>query len=124
MGLLVGAWLFGTLSDVYGRKKMFFLAIIGCYLSGIGYGLAINYYMFLLFRVVFGIFSSGIAIVGYALIMEVIGTSKRSSVGMAIQAMFSVGFALLALLAYVFRGWRTLVVVYTLLGTGFLAMWR
>ena len=124
MGLLVGAWLFGTLSDVYGRKKMFFLAIIGCYLSGIGYGLAINYYMFLLFRVVFGIFSSGIAIVGYALIMEVIGTSKRSSVGMAIQAMFSVGFALLALLAYVFRGWRTLVMVCTLLGTGFLAMWR
>ena len=124
VGLLIGAWLFGTLSDMYGRKKMLFLSILGCYISGIGYGLAINYYMFLLFRVGFGIFSSGIAIVGYSLMMEVIGTSKRSSVGIAIQAMFSVGFAILALLGYIFRGWRTLVMVCTLLGTGLLATWR
>ena len=103
---------------------MLFLSILGCYISGIGYGLAINYYMFLLFRVGFGVFSSGITIVGYSLMMEVIGTSKRSSVGMAIQAMFSVGFAILALLGYIFRGWRTLVMVCTLLGTGLLATWR
>jgi len=109
---------------MYGRKKMLFLSILGCYISGIGYGLAINYYMFLLCRVAFGVFHTGQAITTYSLLMEVVGTSKRSSVGMAIQAMFSPGFAVLALLGYIFRGWRTLVMVCTLLGTGLLATWR
>ena len=124
MGLLIGAWLFGTLSDMYGRKKMLFLSLLGSVLSLIGCGLAINYYMFLLFRVAFGVFHMGQAITSYSLLMEVVGTSKRSSVGMAIQAMFSLGFAILALLGYIFRGWRTLVMVCTLLGTGLLATWR
>jgi len=124
VGLLIGAWLFGTLSDMYGRKKMLFLSLLGSFLSLIGCGLAINYYMFLLFRVATGIFNSGQGVTSFSLMMEVIGTSKRSSVGMAFQAMFSLGFAVLALLGYIFRGWRTLVIVSTLLGTGLLAMWR
>ena len=124
MGLMIGSWLFGTLSDMYGRKKTFFLAAFGCWVCGFGYGLAVNFFMFFLFRVVFGVFSSGLTVVTFTLLMEFIGKSKRSSVGIFSQVAFSLGFLILAVLANWFRDWRTLTVVCTLLGTGILAMWR
>ena len=105
-----------------GRKHCFFHSLDA---ASLGLAVAaINYYIFLLFRVATGVFNSGQGITSFSLLMEVIGTSKRSSVGMAFQASFPVGFVVLALLGYIFRGWRTLVIVSTLLGTGLLATWR
>jgi MFS family permease len=124
LGLMVGAWLFGTLADMYGRKRVLFLAIVGCIASGLGYGLANGFIMFAVFRLVFGFMSQAIAIVGYSLLLEVVGASKRSPVAIYTQCFFSVGIVVLALLAYFIRSWRILCVFISVVGLGFLAMWR
>ena len=112
------------LSDRYGRKKTFFVAAFGCWVCGFGYSLAVNFFMFFLFRMLFGMFSNGVIVISYTLLMEFIGKSKRSSVGIFYQVPFSLGFLILAAMANWLRDWRALTLVCTLLGTGILAMWR
>ena len=123
-GLMVGSWVFGSLSDMYGRKKIYFLAIAGSILMGLGYSLATSYLMYAVFRILFGMFSQALAVVGYSLLLEIMGASKRSMVGMLTQVAFPLGLSLLVLQAYLIRDWRTLSLVVSLIGVGFLPMWR
>ena len=49
-GVLLGSYIFGFLSDRFGRKPVFLLSIILQFLSGLGAGMAPEYYSFILFR--------------------------------------------------------------------------
>ncbi len=124
VGLLLGAWLFGTLTDRFGRKKVFFGTILGSTLSGIGYGAAPEFYTFAFFRVSLAFFNAGMIISGYTLVLEIVGISKRTLVGSATMAFFSVGFPLLAVLAFFIRDWRALCIVCAASGLPLLLLWR
>ena len=124
LGLLFGAWVFGNLSDTYGRKKIYFASLTGTILSGIGCSVSPDFYVFAVFRFLMGAFCSGFIVSGYALLLEVVTTSKRSIVGMALHLFYPVGYSVLALMAYYIREWRTLVLATVLFGVGFLATWR
>ena len=121
---MIGAWLFGTLADKYGRKKIIFLALLGCILTGVGSGVATSFLMFAVFRFLLGLMNQAMAVVGFALTLEVVGASKRSFVAVLGQAFFSLGLCLLVVLAYYIRDWRTLTLFNSLLGVGFLGLWK
>ena len=124
LGLMIGAWVSGVLADMYGRKKVLFLALLGCILTGVGYGLSTGFVMFTIFRLVFGMMNQAVAVAGFSLLLEVVGTSKRSFVATLTQAYFSIGICVLVVLAYFIRNWRILCVFISLIGIGFLLMWR
>jgi MFS family permease len=124
LGLMLGAWLLGRLADVYGRKRVTFLAILGCVFTGVGYGLATGFLMFSVFRILFGFAKQSMVVASFALLLEVVGASKRSDVAILNQVLYSVGICGLPLLAYIIRSWRVLCVFISLLGLGLLAMWN
>ena len=116
-------WLFGTLSDKFGRRKVFFLAFLIMSLSSLGCAVAPGFYIFTVLRVITSVGSAGL-VASYVLCMEVIGSSYRSFAGMVFHVFFSLGYPLLAVMAYYVRSWRTLCVVSTLSGAVVGLMWR
>lgn len=123
IGNLVGMWLFGTLSDKFGRRKVFFLAFLIMSLSSLGCAVAPGFYIFTVLRVITSVGSAGL-VASYVLCMEVIGSSYRSFAGMVFHVFFSLGYPLLAVMAYYIWSWRTLCVVSTLSGAVVGLMWR
>ena len=121
---MIGAWPFGALGDKYGRKKIVFLALAGCVLTGIGYGMATGFIMFVALRFLLGFIKQAISVVGFTLTVEIVGTSKRSFVAVFAHAFFSIGVCTLVVLAYFIRSWRILVLFTSLIGVGFQAMWK
>ena len=119
-----GSWLFGALGGMCGRKKVLFLSLLGSTLTGLGYSLAGGFLMFAFFRFIFGALNQAQAVVGYSLLLEMVGSSKRSFVAMLSTTAYPAGICLLALLAYLVRDWRTLCVFNSLVGFGLLLMWR
>ena len=121
---MLGAWVFGILTDMYGRRLIIFIALLGCVLSGIGYGLSTGFFMFALFRLLFGMMNQALIVSGYTLLLEVVGASKRGFVATVTQVFFSIGVCVLAVLAYFIRSWRALCLFNALMGLILLAVWR
>ena len=124
IGSLIGAWLWGSVADKIGRKKVFFITIVCTIISGFGFGLAPNYTVFALFRLTSAVSGAGVILSSYVLSVEIVGMSARSFVGIAIAGFFSLSYPSLALLAYFIRSWRWLCVVISLLGLGYFPLWR
>lgn len=124
VGWLLGSWLWGTVADTLGRKKVFFINVTFVILSSLGFGLAPNYALFVFFRLTSAISCAGISISGNVLVVEVVGRSARSFAGFFGASFFSVGYSLLALLAYFIRSWRWLSVSVSLLGLCYYPLWR
>ena len=116
--------MFGNLADVYGRKRIYFISLAAICLTGIGCSIATGVYVFFFFRLLLGASISGYNVVGYTLLLEVIGPSKRTVAGIGINMFFPVSYGLMAILAYYIRGWRTLIMISSLSGAGLLATWR
>ena len=87
-------------------------------------GLAPAFSIYFLVRVLLGVFCSGFIIVGYTILLEVVSTSKRSEVGMAIHTFIPFGYVAVALTAYYIHEWRTFTVLSGLLGGVLLGTWR
>ena len=124
IGLLIGAWVFGNLSDTYGRKKIYFISIAGTFFCSFGCSIAPGFFMFSFLRLLLGIFGDGFIVAGYTLLLEVTSTSKRSIVGVATHSFPPIGYGILPLLAYYIREWRTLVMTSALFGVVFFLTWR
>ena len=124
IGTLIGSWVFGNLSDTYGRKKIYFVTLAGGFFCSFGCSVAPGFYTFSFLRLLFGAFVAAFIVTGYTLLLEVTSTSKRSIVGVAVHYFSPVGYALLPLLAYYIREWRTLMMISALFGAVFLSSWR
>lgn len=124
VGLLLGAWLFGTLTDAFGRKKVFFGTVAGSILSGLGCGASLGFYSFAFFRLSLAFFNAGMILSSYTLVLEIVGISMRTLAGIATAAFFSTGFPILALLAFLIHDWRALSIVCAVSGLPLLLLWR
>ena len=124
IGWLIGSWFWGTLADKLGRKKVFFANITVIILSGLGVGLSPNYLVFVFFRFVGATSCAGVSISSNVLAVEVVGVTARSFAGFFGSSFFSIGYVVLAILAYFIRSWRVLCVVVSLLGLGYYPLWR
>jgi len=105
----VGALIFGLLADRYGRKGPLMITIIFYSVMEILSGLAPDYQVFLILRLLYGIGMGGEWGVGASLVMESVSVKRRGFLSGILQEGYALGF-LLAAAAYYFIfphfGWR------------------
>jgi len=107
----VGAIIFGLMADRYGRKGPLMVSIIFYSVMEIFSGLAPDYTVFLLLRLLYGIGMGGEWGVGASLVMESVSVKRRGFLSGLLQEGYALGF-LLAAGAYYFIfphfGWRAM----------------
>jgi len=107
----VGAIIFGLMADRYGRKGPLMITIIFYSVMEIFSGLAPNYTIFILLRLLYGIGMGGEWGVGASLVMESVSVKRRGFLSGLLQEGYALGF-LLAAGAYYFVfphfGWRAM----------------
>jgi len=113
-GMLLGSYLFGWISDTFGRLKSLTLAILTVSLSGfIGAfctgASGIHGYGFL--RFVTGMGGIGCFMVCFVLAVEHVGFKYTMLIGIAIEIPFAIGEIILGIEAYFIRDWTTLQIV-------------
>lgn len=93
MGYLIGSGVFGGVSDSRGRKPVLF----GCTAFGaactVGVGLAPNYVVYFIMRLLTGIGAAGQALTAYILATESVGPAWRGTAGVTTQCVFIFGEA-------------------------------
>jgi SHS family lactate transporter-like MFS transporter len=105
----VGAFIFGRLADIYGRKPILMLVVFLYSLFEAASGFAWSFASFLAIRTLFGIAMGGEWGVGSSLAMETIPDRWRGWVSGLLQAGYPTGYFLATLLfgfAYHYLGWR------------------
>ena len=124
LGVLIGSYLFGEMSDRFGRKPTFFLSIVLQIIFGLLAGFAPEYYSFVAARLVIGMTCSGVFLVSYVLAMESVGTKYRVIAGTLCQYYYTFGFFLMALMAYFLNhNWKLLQISFTVPCIIFLSYW-
>merc|ERR1719431_1630426 len=114
LGMLFGSYIFGWLSDSYGRMKALMVAVITVSLSGF-FGafcsgpMGLHGYAFL--RFLTGMGGIGCFMVCFVLAVEHVGYKYTMLIGIAIEIPFALGEALLGFEAYFIRDWTTLQIV-------------
>jgi OCT family organic cation transporter-like MFS transporter 4/5 len=114
LGILFGSLLFGYLADKYGRRKIVYMSPLCITVVTILGIFSPNYNFYLLMRLLAGLFCGGVGMIGFVLITEVLGQSKRAFAGMVLPMCFAVGLGIYSLLAYYIRSWKLLTIVTSL----------
>ncbi|AWP14668.1 putative solute carrier family 22 member 7-like [Scophthalmus maximus] len=124
LGLMVGAIVFGFLSDKYGRKNTILASYIISIVFGFSSAFANSFVMFAVLRFLTGFGLTGIGINSLVLTIEWVDTDHRSFIGVIGSLSWSVGNMLLAGFAYLVNDWRTLIMTVTApLGFAVLTWW-
>ena len=152
-GLLVGSYAFSSISDHLGRRVAVFLSIailvsasrndyvVTCftiYHKKKGNNLRLSQFqavcgtvsavadclsLFALFRVGAGAAAAGCLLSRFVYCMELSVTSNRTAAGFVSNIFMTVGYAILALLAYLMRDWRHLMLAVSVPGVLLLLFW-
>eukprot|EP00092_Neocalanus_flemingeri_P041716 GFUD01045437.1.p1 GENE.GFUD01045437.1~~GFUD01045437.1.p1 ORF type:complete len:591 (+),score=155.94 GFUD01045437.1:56-1828(+) len=114
LGMLFGSYIFGWISDSYGRMKALMLAVVTVSLSGFvgafcSGPMGLHGYAFL--RFLTGMGGIGCFMVCFVLAVEHVGYKYTMLIGIAIEIPFALGEALLGIEAYFIRDWKTLQIV-------------
>jgi len=114
LGMLFGSYIFGWISDTYGRMKSLMLAVVTVSLSGFfgafcSGAMGLHGYAFL--RFLTGMGGIGSFMVCFVLAVEHVGYKYTMLVGIAIEIPFAIGEVILGIEAYFFRDWKTLQIV-------------
>src|SRR6202049_5116511 len=107
----VGALLFGTMADRYGRRKPLMAVVAYFSLIEVLSGLALNYPMFLILRLLYGIGMGGFWGVGASLTLESAPTRWRGLFSGLLQGGSPLGYLLAAVAARLILpawGWRAM----------------
>ncbi|XP_069023786.1 solute carrier family 22 member 7-like [Embiotoca jacksoni] len=113
MGVMVGAAVFGYLSDRFGRKRMLLFSYMSTTLFGFASAFSYNFSMFAAMRFFTGFGLSGISIISTVLCIEWVDIKHRTAVGVLISLDWSVCTALLPAVAYFVKDWRYLTATVT-----------
>lgn len=107
-GIMMGSGVFGILADSYGRKKIFIVAIIFMSLTGVGQGLSNSYTMFIIFAFLNAVGTSGVYPLAFVLGVEMVGKGNRETAGIVLNYFYSLGEALVGIIAWLDGDWRNL----------------
>ncbi|KAK7071333.1 hypothetical protein SK128_003957 [Halocaridina rubra] len=114
VGMLIGSYLFGDLSDRFGRKPIFLSALVIMVVVGVGHAVIPDYYSFTTLRLILGASLQGVFLVSYVMAMELVGKKRRVLVGVLAQAFYTLGYFMAAFLAWSIESWRWLQIAMTL----------
>ncbi|XP_044520606.1 solute carrier family 22 member 4 isoform X1 [Gracilinanus agilis] len=124
LGVLMGSFISGQLSDRFGRKNILF----GTMAVQTGFSFlqifSINWEMFTVLFVIVGMGQISNYVVAFILGTEILGKSVRiifSTLGVCI--FFAIGYMLLPLFAYFIRDWRMLLLALTVPGVLCVPLW-
>ncbi|CAH1774737.1 unnamed protein product [Owenia fusiformis] len=107
-GMFVGGVSSGALSDRFGRKKVFLIGLFLETVFALIGAFATSYAFLAVIRFLVSVSAAAAFTTTFVLIMECIGPKARVYCGVLYQAFFSLGFALLPLMAYFIRDFRKL----------------
>lgn len=107
-GVLVGAFIFGSLADRYGRRMLLIISHLLMAVCGTCAAFSTNFSLFCLFRFGCGMALSGQGLNTFSLIVEWIPTRVRTVIGTLTGYCYTCGQLIFALIAYFVRDWRWL----------------
>ncbi|XP_061595792.1 solute carrier family 22 member 6 [Cololabis saira] len=113
-GVLLGAFIFGGLSDRYGRRILLLISNLLMAVCGTCAAFSSSFSLFCLFRFGCGMALSGLALNTFSLIVEWIPTRVRTVTGTITGYSYTLGQLVLAALAYFIRDWRWLTLAVSL----------
>ncbi|XP_061858533.1 solute carrier family 22 member 4 isoform X4 [Colius striatus] len=124
VGVLIGSFISGQLSDRFGRKSILFLTM--AVQTGFSFLqiFSINWEMFTVLFLIVGMGQISNYVVAFILGTEILGKSVRiifSTLGVCI--FFAIGYMLLPLFAYFIRDWRMLLLALTVPGLFCVPLW-
>ncbi|CAL1547500.1 unnamed protein product [Lymnaea stagnalis] len=122
-GRLVGAIVFGQLSDRFGRRPMFLFGVLTLLIAGVVASLAPNMFVFLPMYFLQGAAHTGAFLVAFTLSTELVGPKYRVVAGFVIQIFYGLGYLGLSGIAYFIRDWRYLELAITLPAVLFGVYW-
>ncbi|XP_022199654.2 organic cation transporter protein isoform X3 [Nilaparvata lugens] len=107
-GKFVGGFLFGVISDKYGRKLSFAIATLLYMTAGPLAALVPSFIIFNIARFTIGIAGSGVYETSYTILTEIAVKRFRTLFGCVFNISYPVGYILLPLAAWVSTDWRQL----------------
>ncbi|XP_074518171.1 solute carrier family 22 member 7-like [Halichoeres trimaculatus] len=113
IGVMIGAAVFGYLSDRFGRKRILLVSYILTTIFAYASALSYNFAMFAVLRFCTGVGISGISIITIVLCIEWVDIKHRTAVGVLMSLDWSCGTCFLPVIAYFVRDWRYLTAVLT-----------
>ncbi|XP_038628036.1 solute carrier family 22 member 4-like [Tachyglossus aculeatus] len=124
VGVLIGSFISGQLSDRFGRKSILFATM--AVQTGFSFLqiFSINWEMFTVLFVIVGMGQISNYVVAFILGTEILGKSVRiifATLGICI--FFAIGYMLLPLFAYFIRDWRMLLLALTIPGVFCVPLW-
>ncbi|KFO36181.1 solute carrier family 22 member 7 [Fukomys damarensis] len=124
IGVLVGAVIFGYLSDRFGRRRLLLVAYVSSLVLGLASVASVNYIMFAITRTFTGLALAGFTVIVLPLELEWLDVEHRTVAGVLGTIFWSGGVMLLALIGYLIRDWRWLLLAVTLpLVLGIVSIW-
>uniref|UniRef100_A0A669QJ87 Major facilitator superfamily (MFS) profile domain-containing protein n=1 Tax=Phasianus colchicus TaxID=9054 RepID=A0A669QJ87_PHACC len=108
VGLLLGAMIFGPLSDRIGRRPVLLISILGQSLFSLAIAFLPNFIVYMVFRCIMATAVSGILITTLPLATEWVGVSYRPTAVLITHCFLATGQLVLAGLSYGIRNWRLL----------------
>nr|XP_020652580.1 solute carrier family 22 member 7-like [Pogona vitticeps] len=124
LGVTIGSVLFGYLSDRFGRRMILLASFFVALFFGTMAALSVSYVMFVIMRTLCGVGIAGVSIISLILGVEWIDVKHRTFCGTISSISWSLGYTLLALMAYLIRTWRWLLLaVNSLCLLGIIVCW-
>lgn len=114
VGVLLGAVVYGYLSDRFGRRQLLLVAYVSSLVLGLASAASVTYIMFIITRTLTGLALAGFTIIVLPLELEWLDVEHRTVAGVISTIFWTGGVLLLALVGYLIRSWRWLLLAATL----------
>ncbi|GAA6234857.1 solute carrier family 22 member 4-like isoform X1 [Lates japonicus] len=124
LGVLIGSFVSGHLSDRFGRKPVFYFTMVLQTVTALIQATSVSWVMFCILNCLRGLGQISNYIASLVLGSEILSQSARVSFTLLCHSLgFGIGYALLPLFAYFIRGWRMLLVATAIPGFLFIPTW-
>ncbi|XP_012689680.1 solute carrier family 22 member 7-like [Clupea harengus] len=113
IGVMIGAPVFGVLSDRFGRKPLLMVSYLLTILFSVISALSNSYVMFMVMRFLTGFTITGISIISIVLSVEWFDVEHRTFAGIIVSLDWTIGNLLLSGVAWLVNDWRWLIIAVT-----------
>ncbi|XP_053379646.1 organic cation transporter protein-like [Mercenaria mercenaria] len=125
LGQGVGAFIFTSLSDRYGRKRIHIMCHVFIFAVALATAFVPNFTLFAIMRMLTGAFQQGTGLTVSLLLIEMVPTESRGKIEVCGLLFWTTGIAIVTPIAYIFRNlsWRYLQICLACLSSWSLIEW-